>query len=224
MILYDFPQGSPEWIAARVGIPTASNFDKIITPAKGDVSKSQPKYLARLLAEWFLGVALDDFTSDFMERGKEMEAEAIGYYRFQTDLEPRAIGFVTDDTGRVGASPDQLVGDDGLLEVKCPSAEVHMDYLINGGPAADYWCQLQGQLWVCGRQWVDILSFHPILPRKILRVPRDDEFIAKMAEATHSFVQRLDAFKEKYAEQRQREVDARAAAAAIEGDGQELLI
>lgn len=222
MKIIDVEQGSLAWIAARIGIPTSSAFDRLITPAKGEPSKSQPKYMAKLLAEWYLNVSLDEYVSEFMQRGKEMEASAAAFYEFDTDRTTTQVGFVTDDRGRVGASPDRFVGDDGLLEIKCPSAEVHTDYLLNGGVADTYWCQLQGQLWLCERQWVDILSFHPALPKKVIRVPRDDEFIVKLSIILPIFCDRLDAAKAKYADARaayRQQKEAALGEDPLSGDG-----
>jgi hypothetical protein len=186
-------QGTTGWIADRIGIPTASNFDRIITKT-GKPSSSAERYMARLAAEWFLGTTLDDFQSGFMERGSDMEARAVADYEFKHDVEAVACGLCLRDDGRVGASPDRLIGEDGLLEIKCPSAEVQMMYLIGGAPD-DYFVQTQGQLWITGRKWVDLLCYHPSLPHVSRRYVPDAEFTAKMAGLIDDFVVRLDAAK-----------------------------
>jgi predicted phage-related endonuclease len=197
MIEVKCEQGSPEWIAARIGLPTASNFDMIITPT-GKASEQMPKYLAKLAAEYFLDVSLDEAVSQFMERGSEMEAEAVRRYEFDMDVEARKVGLCMTDDGKAGASPDRLVGDDGLLEIKCPSAVVHMEHLL-GGVTAEYRVQVQGQLWVTGRKWCDLLFYNPVLPHVRTRFDRDDEFIDVLATRVLAFAERLDAAKARLA-------------------------
>lgn len=183
-------QGTPEWMAARIGIPTASSFDRIITKT-GKPSASADRYLAKLVAEWYLGCSLDDYVSQFMERGTEMEASAVRFYEFATGVDTQEVGFIVRDDGRCGASPDRLVGDNGLLEIKCPSPEVHMTYVL-GGLSDEYKVQQQGQLWVAEREWCDLLSFHPVLPRATVRVFRDEPFIETLSGLMRDFLERLD--------------------------------
>lgn len=197
MIIHPAKQGSPDWVRARIGLPTASNFDRIITKS-GKPSASADRYLARLAAEWYMGECLDEAVTAFMERGRALEAEAVGYYTLTTGQPVREVGLCLRDDGAVGASPDRLVGDDGLLEVKCPSAEVHMTYVL-GGVTDEYRIQQQGQLWITGRKWCDLLCFHPTLPDVRVRVERDDEFIRAMASLVDEFVGRLTAAKAKLA-------------------------
>lgn len=185
-------QGSEEWMMARLGIPTASSFDKIVTPT-GKPSAQADRYLARLAAEWYLGQPLDEDShgTQFMARGTDMEPEAVGFYEFDTGLDTETVGLCLTDDRRVGASPDRLVGDDGLLEIKCPSAEVQMTYVL-GGVTADYKLQLQGQLWVTGRKWVDLLCYHPTLPRVKARFERDEKFIGILSTEVGAFVVKLE--------------------------------
>lgn len=193
-------QGSDEWIKARLALPTASNFDRIITAKGLKASAAQDKYLARLAAEWFLGVPIEDASSGFMQRGTAMEAEAVAYYELETGLDTRTVGLCLTDDGIAGASPDRLVGDDGLLEIKCPGAETHMEYLLFG--CDDYVLQVQGQLWVTGRQWCDRLCYHPVIPSVISRLTRDDRVIEAIAREVGAFAARLAGFKEDLATQR----------------------
>lgn len=173
-------QGSPEWLAARIGLPTASCFDKILTPTTLKPSGSQGPYMARLLAEWFLNSPLDEGSSGFMERGTSMEEEAAAFYAFATDGDVQPVGFCLTDDGAAGCSPDRLVGADGLLEIKCPSAGVHMHYHLNPDKLrAEYWSQVQGELYVTGRAWADLFAYHPVFPKVTIRIERD----AKWADA-----------------------------------------
>lgn len=211
-IVLDCQQGSPEWLRARLGLPTASNFDKVCTPT-GKLSASSDRLLAKLAAEWFLGVSLDDADSGFMQRGRDLEPEAAAWYEFDTNQTTTPVGLILRHDRKVGASPDRLVGDDGLLEIKCPSAEVHMTYLL-GGMTNDYRCQVQGQLWITGRQWSDLCSYHPSMPKVKVRFERDEDFIALLAEAMDKFIVRLDAAKVKLAGEKSAHDEALAEVAA----------
>lgn len=186
MIVHNVLQGSPEWLALRAGIPTASGFDSIVTPG-GQPSKSAERYLFGLLAERIMGHPRIEAVSTWMQRGNEMEAEAVSFYELQRDLETVPVGFVTNDAGTVGASPDRLVGEDGLLEIKCPSEAVHVSYLLKKSVDQAYYPQVMGQLWITERKWADILAFHPELPPALIRVERDEEFIKLLEEAVGKF-------------------------------------
>lgn len=206
MIIHPAKQGTDEWVAARLGLPTASNFDRLITKT-GKPSSAADKYLAQLVAEWFLGAPIDDYNSGAMERGNALEKQAVAKYEWDNDVTTEAVGLCTTDDGKIGASPDRLVGNRGLLEIKCPLAVTHMEYLLYGTSDA-YRIQQQGQLWVCERDWNDLFSFNPSMPTVRVRVERDEELIETMAEIVGSFVQRLDAAKVKLADAK-AEYDAR---------------
>ncbi|MEQ1833525.1 MAG: lambda exonuclease family protein [Candidatus Eisenbacteria bacterium] len=191
MRVLDVVQGSPEWLEARLGIPTASRFDSIMTPKTLKASASQDKYMCTLLAERLLGFPADEVMTDWMQRGIELEPEAASAYEFERDVDAAKVGFVLSDCGRYGASPDRLVGKDGLLEIKCPSAGVHVAALLGKG-LDDYYYQCQGQLWVTGREWVDLMFYNPSLPRAIVRYARDVKYIAAMSQFVLEFCDRLD--------------------------------
>lgn len=205
-IYHDVDQYSDAWNKLRLGLPSSSQFKKIITEKKGELSKSRTDYMYHLLAEKALGRPIDTFTTPAMERGSELEPEAVGYYEFMEGVEAKRIGFVTDDNRRYGCSPDRLIGEDGLLEIKCPSPNTHMRYLLEGSHEADYRQQVQGQLLVTGRKWVDLISYHPEFPENlklaIVRIEADweyqgllsnalDEFLSEMASATIKLGQKL---------------------------------
>ena len=177
----------------RAGIPTASAMDRIVTKSGKDSSQAE-KYRFLLLAERIMGRPIEDkrFTWS-MERGSILEKKALQYYRFETDYETTAAGFITDDLERWGASPDQFVGEKGLLEVKCPEIDAHIGYLMKVGSAyEDYKVQAQAQLWICEREWVDFLSYHPDLPWSLVRVERDDRFIGLLSKAVRTFSDELE--------------------------------
>lgn len=194
MIILDVTQGSEEWKAARLGIPTASNFDKIITNKTAKLSDSSSKYAYALVAEALLGVEADGASGGFLARGKDVEREARLFYEMAKNVDVKEIGFVLRDDRRVGCSPDGFVGDDGIIEIKCPSAAVHIGYLV-GDAGIGYQAQVQGQLWLTGRKWVDTISYHGLMPSTILRVARDEEYIEKLASAVNEFLLFVDKTK-----------------------------
>lgn len=193
MIRVECEQGSPEWLMARLGIPTASQFDRLITPG-GKPSKSADGYMHQLLAEQLLGVPMDDASSGFMERGNILEKRAVAFYELQKECDTEAVGFVTRDDGRAGASPDRFVGKDGLLEIKVPNAANHVGYLLDK-EGIGYRVQVQGQLWIAEREWSDTLSFHPELPPALVRQTRDEAFIKLLAAAVEQFLNAMDEAK-----------------------------
>lgn len=193
MIFHDVKQGSPEWLALRAGIPTASQFDMIMT-RQMKPSKSATRYMHTLLAERIMGHPVVEAMTTWMDRGTQMEAEAVAYYEGQRDLDTEKIGFITNDDGTIGASPDRLVGDVGLLEIKVPKEHTHVGYLLNDSSVEDYYQQIQGQLWVSGRQWADIMSYHPEMPAALIRVERDEDFIEALSAAVGEFSRILEVY------------------------------
>ncbi len=186
-------QGTPEWFQARLGIPTASEFSRIITAAKGDLSKSAGKYAAALVAETLLGRPLEKAGGTFaMNRGTLLEPFAREQYAADTGVEVREVGFVTTDDGRVGASPDGLiVGQRGGLEIKCTMDETHMGILFDG-PGDDYRQQVQASLAICELEYWDLYCWHPNLPPLATRFTRDEPYIAKMRTALVAFLDMRD--------------------------------
>jgi hypothetical protein len=196
MIRLDVEQGSVEWVRARIGIATASRFDQIITAVKMEFSKSSEKYALQLIAEQILGAPMDGASSGFMMRGSTMEQDAVAAYELQHDADTEPGGFVLRNDRRVGCSPDRFVGDDGLLEIKCPAAETHLAYLLDA-QGIGYKAQVQGQLWVCEREWIDTLSYHPVMPSALVRQGRDEKFITALDAAVSRFLAMVDDFKAK---------------------------
>lgn len=196
MIIHNVEQGTPEWQALRLGIPTASEFDKIVTPT-GKYSAQSRTYMYRLAAERFLCRPLDEIGDLFwVRRGKELEPQAAAAYEFDRNIETRTVGFVTSNSRRVGASPDRLIaGEPGGVELKCPAPATHVGYLVNGFERA-YWHQVQGQMLVCELNWIDRVSYYPGLPLVIERCYRDEEYIAKLDAALIQFCDELDELTE----------------------------
>lgn len=191
MIIHNCEQGSERWHRLRLGIPTASNFSKIVT-ATGKLSKQSDRYMYVLLAEHMYGAPLEDpesaYRSQWMQRGNDKEEPAAQAYEFQTGNTTEKVGFITNDEINLGCSPDRLIGDDGLLEIKVPSPAVHVGYMLTGSIEQEYTPQLQGQLLLTGRKWVDVVSYCPPFPLVILRVERDDAYCALLASALDLFV------------------------------------
>jgi putative phage-type endonuclease len=175
MKIIECEQNSPQWFAARCGIPTASNFDLIIT-VKGERSKQREKYLYQLAGERIIRASEESYQSEAMLRGIEMESEGREFYQLITGYEVTQTGFCITDDDSCGASPDSLVNTDGLLEIKCPKLATHIGYLLSGTLPSDYFQQTQGQLFVTGRKWVDFLSYYPGLKPLLLRVYPDKIF------------------------------------------------
>jgi hypothetical protein len=191
MILYrDIQQGSAAWLELRAGIPTASQFHRILTPS-GKPSAQATDYLHGLLAERMMGHPLVEHVSLWMQRGADLEGEAVTFYEFQRETTTERLGFVTNDAGTIGASPDRLVGDDGLLEIKVPKDSTHVGYLLAEPVDQAYYPQIQGQLWIAERQWLDVLSYHPEMPPALIRVARDEAYIAKLSAAIEAFAASL---------------------------------
>lgn len=185
-------QGSPEWLLMRSGIPTASEFDKIVTPT-GKLSKSSRDYKALLIAERVMQAPITRHISTWMDRGTQFEAEAVQFYEFQKDVATERIGFVTNDAGTIGASPDRWAGDDGQVEIKVPAPNTHMGYYLDGGLDKEYRVQAMGQLWITERKWTDLLSYSPDgLPPVFVHLERDEAFIDILAQAVSEFSRDLE--------------------------------
>lgn len=180
MINHKVEQNSEEWYDLRRGIPTASMFSKLITTA-GKRSTSMTDEINEKVANIIAGEVLETWAGNqWTERGHELEPLAVAHYEFITDTETQEAGFVTDDDITSGCSPDRLIGDDGLLEIKCPMPKVLIKYMRGGKLPTTYFQQVQGQLMVTGRKWCDFMVYHPKLPEFLIRVERDEEFITAL--------------------------------------------
>lgn len=190
-------QGTKEWHWARLGIPTASQFGRILTPKTRKLSASADTYMHELVAEWLIGIphGVDARSMGFVERGRDMEESAVSFYELLRGVTTTKVGMVMRDDGSVACSPDRLVGDDGGLEVKVPSAAVHVGYMLDG--LGDYFSQVQGSLMITGRRWWDLLSYHPDLPPVFVRYERDEEYIGALEPALDGFVARLQSARDR---------------------------
>jgi len=188
-------QRSEEWFAARLGKATGSRFNDIIAKTRSGYSASRKNYAAELVVERITGEPTNTFTSVPMQWGTDNEPVARLQYELATGNEVQETGFWTHDTLEAGASPDGLIGDDGLLEIKCPNTATHIDTLIKKKLPRQYEAQVQGQMWITGRQWCDFVTFDPRLPENaqmfIVRVERDDVFIKELEEEVSLFLEEV---------------------------------
>ena len=192
MKILNLEQGSDEWFSARLGIPTASRFKDIITPAKGDKSSSYKSYMYELIAERLTKDRENFFKSEWMDRGNELEPLARASYEFMHEVEVQQVGMIFNDEMTIGISPDGLVGDTGGLEIKCPKPSTLVKYMLDGGIPLEYKPQVMGSLMISGREWWDFLAFHPSMELYEFRVYRDEEYIKKMETHLNDFVDELE--------------------------------
>lgn len=194
MKVFDVDQGSPEWFACRAGIATASNFAAVMATVKSGEAAERRNYRARLVVESITGKSPDGYQNAAMRQGIEREPDARALYESRSGVWVDEVGFCRHDSLPAGASPDGMVGEDGLVEIKSPELATHLDYLLSDGMPAKYRPQVQGQLWITGREWCDFVSFNPDFPEKlrlgIWRIQRDDVYIQTLqAEVTRFMVE-----------------------------------
>jgi hypothetical protein len=194
MIIEHCIQGSPEWHALRLGVATASNFGKILTDGSG---KTRKTYMRKLRDEILTGRKEQTHWSAAMERGVDLEPLARKAYEDKTNQAVDEIGFIFKcDKRRIGGSPDGLIGFDGGLEIKCPLPSTHEKYLRTQKIPNAYRAQIQGCLWLTGRNWWDFISYCPEFPEQYrmitIRFARDDSFIGAMTARINHFIDELD--------------------------------
>lgn len=190
MRIIDVEQGSPEWFKVRCGLPTASNFDKLIT-STGKPSKQKEKYLYKTAGEYITGIPEEGYQSQAMIRGNELEQEARSFYEMVKGVTVQQVGFCIEDETGSGCSPDGLVGEDGLIQIKCPSLAVHVEYLLSDKIETAYFEQVQGEMYVTGRKWNDLVSYYPGMKPLIIRVKRDETFINALKTELKTFNREL---------------------------------
>lgn len=188
--ILDCDQNTAEWMRARMGIPTASMFATVMSKGRGGPSKTRQTYLHKLAGEVLTGAPMDSFSNAHMERGHEMEQEACDAYAFLTDSAPETVGFIRN--GRAGASPDRLVGDSGLLEIKTKLPHLMIEVIMRDDMPPEHRAQCQGQLWIAEREWIDLVCYWPGMPMFIHRAQRDEPYIAQLSEAVDAFNDELD--------------------------------
>jgi len=191
MIIIDCQQNSPEWDAYRLGIPTASNFGKILT-ATGKVSAQRQDYMYELAGEAVSGRPEETFTSFDMQQGSEKESESLMVYAMENEIEVRRVGFVYKDERRMfGCSPDGLIDPSGGFESKNAKFKIQIKRLFDGKMVTEHIPQVQGGLYVCEREWWHFRSYCSDLPSLDIRCERDENYISRLAEELEKFCYEL---------------------------------
>lgn len=185
-------QRSDEWYAARCGKATASNFRKILATIKSGEAADRRNYRAQLVCERLTGKVDQGFTNEAMRWGIENEPFALAAYIAHTGVYVDEEGFISHPTLLAGASPDGLIGLDGGIEIKCPTKAVHIETLRAKRMPAEHMPQVQGCMWISGRQWWDFVSYHPEFPQGlqmfVTRVPRDVAYIRTLERSVEAFL------------------------------------
>ena len=189
-------QSTPEWFAARCGVPSGSRFADIMAQGKGGApSATRAKYLAELAVEAVTGVKTEFTTTAAMQHGIDTEPLARAAYEARTGEFVDEIGFCLHDTLNCGVSPDGLVGSAGMTEYKCPQPHTHAEYMRRADAPPQYKWQQQGQLWVCEREWNDFVSYQPSFPENcrliVRRVYRDESAIKSLETEVIRFIEEL---------------------------------
>lgn len=185
IIIEDLEQGTEEWFASRLGIPTASNFAKIITPKTLKMSAQAKQYAIDIIAEEF--EPAPPLESEWVLRGIELEAQARSAYEFVTDKKVKEVGIIYKDENKDSScSPDGLITDSGL-EIKCPKLTTHINYLLDGVIPTAYIMQVQGSMWVTGYEEWDFMSYHPNAKPLIITVKRDEKIMEALDSAIPKF-------------------------------------
>ena len=190
-------QGTEEWFTIRIGKVTASRVADVIAKTKTGYSATRDNYMAQLVCERLTGQKGESFTNAAMQHGTDTEPLARAAYEALKDVLVDEVGFVPHPSIiMAGASPDGLVGNDGLLEIKCPNTATHIETLLSQSVPGKYNTQMQFQMACTGRQWCDFVSFDNRLPDElqlfVKRVPRDNEFIKQMEDEVVKFLNELD--------------------------------
>lgn len=192
MKICEAAQRTDDWYAARLGKATGSRFADVLAGGKGLTRKA---YATQLALEIISGKAAETYTSQDMETGTEREPIARAEYEALTGNFVEEVGFCLHDTLPAGVSPDGLIDEDGGVEIKCPKAKTHAEYLELTREPSAYTAQIQGCMWVTGRQWWDFVSYHPDFPENarliVRRIPRDEAFIEKLQRAIEEFSQEV---------------------------------
>lgn len=193
-------QGTEEWHSDRLGKATASRASDILAKGKSGPSAMRKNYLAELVAERLTGKRAEGFTSPAVDRGNELEAEARLAYEITHGVDVVEIGFVPHPKILMtGASPDGLIGDDGLIEIKCPNTATHIETLQGGTIPKGYHDQMQWQMECTGRAWCDFVSYDPRLPESmqmhVQRVMRDDDYLNEIRPEIVKFLADLTALE-----------------------------
>jgi hypothetical protein len=187
MEIFDVEQNSDEWLRARMGIPTASCFSQILAKGEG---KTRRSYMLKLAGEIITGEPMEGFSNEHTERGHVLEPEARDLYAFSTGAQLRRVGFIK--SGRVGCSPDSLIGEDGGLEVKTKLPHLLIELILKNEFPSEHKAQVQGTLWITKREWWDLVVYWRGIPLFVKRAYRDEGYIGNLQGAVNAFNEELD--------------------------------
>ena len=192
-IIRDIEQGSDDWLALRYGWTTASRFKDVMAKGQGKTRKS---YMYQLAAEAISDMRQEGFTSEYMEWGTQTEPQAREMYEFVSGNEVDQVTFIRlDEENKIGCSPDGLISEDGIVEFNCPKTTTQIETFLSGKMPNSHKGQVQGQLWISGRQWCDFVSFDPRIDGEssyfCVRVERDEEYIKELSTACYAFTKEL---------------------------------
>ncbi len=206
MIISKHKQGTPGWHKDKLGIPSASNFSKIIT-STGAPSDSAKKYMDQLLTEWYLDKKTEQWEGNSdTKRGNLLEPAARKLYSLLTDKVVIQVGFCKMETLEVGCSPDSFVVDDGLLEIKSPRATTMVHYMVTKEFPSQYKAQVFGQLWITKKKWCDLMLYHPDFDPIFYRVEPDEIYIKLIALRVGLFVTKMLAERKRLFNNKKKDV------------------
>lgn len=194
-LIVEGEQGTEEWFAHRLGRPTASNFKKILAKGEG---KTRDEYMRKVAGEKLSGERMESFSNSYTERGTEMEPEALSTYELLTDHSVRRVSLVVHKEGIASCSPDGLIGDTGGVEFKSESPHIMLETIRLDRFDPGHKAQVQGCLWICEREWWDVVCYYrsmPVTPR--FRTFRDDAYIAALDAEVRRFNADVEALCEK---------------------------
>lgn len=191
-------QRSAEWFAARLGKVTASRVSDVMAKTKTGYGAGRANYMSELICERLTGERQEGYTSAAMQWGTDIEPQARAAYAFHMDADVAEVGFIDHPSIKMfGASPDGLVGETGLVEIKCPNAATHIDTLLSETVPGKYITQMQVQMACTGRAWCDFVSFDPRLPADlqlwVKRIDRDEAMIREIEAEVQAFLAELEA-------------------------------
>lgn len=192
-IITDLEQGSPEWLSIRMGIVTMSNIGSLLVNGKGESGFGADAlgYMNTLIGERITQEIADPFMGNrHTERGHELEPKARALYEAQTDLSCSQVAIILNNG--CGYSPDSLVGDKGLNEIKTKLPKYQIEVILSDEVPKEHIPQCQGGLWLAEREWIDFISYWPGMPLFVKRLHRDEAMIAKMAERVKTFYEILE--------------------------------
>jgi putative phage-type endonuclease len=190
-------QRTDEWYAARLGLATASNFGKVLAKIKTGEAADRRNYRAQLVIERLTGNRQEGYSNAAMQWGTEQEPFARIAYMADRGVDVQEVGFIQHETLMAGCSPDGLIGADGLIEIKCPVSATHIETLKTQHMPLEHMPQVQGQMWIAGREWCDFVSYDPRMQEKlqmfVQRIPRDEQYIKALSFEIERFLEEVAA-------------------------------